>query len=343
MKNILVTGGAGFIGSHFIDLLFKNTNCNIVCVDKLTYAGNMKNIEASLKNGLKFYQEDIADFIIEKIINENKIDVVVNFAAQTHVDRSIHNPREFLETDIMGVFNLVQCCIRQDIERFIHISTDEVYGSLLPNSFYSPFCENTYLDPTSPYSASKACADLLLMSYYKTYSFPVIIVRPCNNYGPRQYPEKLIPMAITRLLQNEKIILHGEGREIREWIYVKDCCDAILKVLNFSRVGEIYNIGSGFILKNIDVIRRIILSICGDVDIKDLNFIEKVQNRPGNDLMYLIDSTKIHEELYDGIDSYLKTTFYIGLRETINWYKENLSFWEGLDISSNYHNKDYIR
>jgi dTDP-glucose 4,6-dehydratase len=307
----LITGGCGFIGSNYIrHIMKKHPDCEIYNIDKLTYAGNIDN----LPKGIETIVQDIGDPGVYRTIKSFKPDVIVNFAAQTHVDRSVRYPMEFIETDINGVFNLVYHSMKLGIERFVHISTDEVYGPIAKHfgrweddktyvEWSNEATETAPLNPTSPYAASKAAGDLLMLSYIKTYDFPAIIVRPCNNYGPRQYPEKLIPMIITQLLQNKKILLHGEGREIREWLYVDDCCRAIDNIVEKGKIGEIYNVGSGDRINNINIIRHVIQAMYGKVDGID-EFIHRVPNRPGNDKRYAIDvdlSSNIYSE-----DKYLR-------------------------------------
>ena len=317
----LITGGYGFIGSHYIKHL-KNTypDCEVLNIDNLTYAGNKDNLKDI---DCETWQIDIAAPMIPKVLEGFKPDVVVNFAACTHVDRSIRYPREFLETDVMGLFNLVYHSMKCGVERFVHVSTDEVYGP----TRVKEFCEVDKLDPTSPYAASKASGDLLMMSYIKTYKFPAIIVRPCNNYGPNQYPEKLIPMAVTRLLQSKPILLHGEGKEVREWIHVYDCCRAIDNVVNKGTIGEIYNIGSGIRHNNINVIKRIVQSFFGTIRDMDQH-IKVVPNRPGNDSRYAIDSSKICADCGE----YLTVDFVMGIPLTVQWYTQNVDWWKKLDV-----------
>ena len=333
---ILVTGGAGFIGSNFIKFLVKNGHKDIIVVDKLTYAGNLDNLKG-YENKVIFYQVGIEEEIIKSILSTHKPEVIVNFAAMTHVDRSINNPKAFLETDVLGLYNLVYWSIKLNIPKVIHISTDEVYG----DSYKNEALEDFPLKPNSPYSASKASGDLLLRSYYKTYGLPVVIVRPSNNYGPNQYPEKLIPMAITRLIDGKKILLHGNGREIREWVYVEDCCRAIYNVMLKGSVGEIYNIGSRERINNLMVIKQIIDSFGYGSDYS--NFIQIVPNRPGNDKRYAINSNKLKNEIGD----YLTVRFKEGIQMTIDWYKKNEWWWRKLNVNldSNIYkeNDEYLR
>lgn len=362
--NILVTGGAGFIGSHFVKRLLRNPDNKVVIIDKLTYAGNKRNLPDDFKMAY-FYELDINinNSIIKSILDSHKIDMIVNFAAESHVDNSIKYPKAFLETDIMGLFNLVYQSLKYGkIKKFIHISTDEVYGPIDEEIEFRQFSgeggeakENWLLNPTSPYSASKACADLLLQSYFKTYDLPVVIIRPCNNYGPNQYPEKLIPATIMRLLQGKKAILHGEGQEIREWIYVDDCCRAIEKIMYNGEIGEIYNVGSGDRKNNYEIICRIIHNLIypyyefTTTHADYHSHIEFTSNRPGNDQRYAIDSSKTHK-LFDQnkeeLNTYLRTSFDIGLQQTIDWYKDNQDHWNDVDFDSNIYSgvtREYLR
>ncbi|MHA2220363.1 MAG: dTDP-glucose 4,6-dehydratase [Candidatus Hodarchaeales archaeon] len=282
----LITGGCGFIGSNFIRYILHNhKDCDILNVDKLTYAGNMENLRDL---DVTTQVLDIGNPAIYLTIRDYKPDIIVNFAAQTHVDRSVRYPTEFIDTDVMGLFNLVYHSMKLGVEKFIHISTDEVYGSISKvhqewdddgkscTVYPGDADEKCMLNPTSPYAASKAAGDLIMSSYIKTYNFPAIIIRPCNNYyGPRQYPEKLIPMIITQLLQSKPILLHGEGKEVREWLFVEDCCRAIDNIIEKGRIGEIYNVGSGDRINNINVIRQIIEAAYGKVNGID-SFIKRV-------------------------------------------------------------------
>ena len=334
IKNILVTGGLGFIGSHFIKHLLKNFPAyTIVSVDKLTYAGNKKNLEGLPVTSLCYV--DIKDEAIKDILQDYKIDTIINFAAESHVDRSVKYPKEFIETEVLGLFNLVYQSIKnKNINLMVHVSTDEVYG----DSYVYEADETFKLDPNSPYAASKACADLLLQSYVRTYDFPAVIVRPCNNYGPRQYPEKLVPMVITRLLENQEVLVHGRGIEKREWIYVEDCCKAIEAVMHFGKVGEIYNIGSGNRLTNMQVVETLIKLVKGTDKYND--FIKHMPNRPGNDIGYAINSDRTKKICND----YLKTDFLEGMKTTVDWYKMNWHYWSSIDLESNiYDNENYLR
>ena len=307
-KKILVTGGAGFIGSEFVRQCVKK-GYKIIVVDKLTYAGDLKRLKEA-RGKYKFYKADICNKKkIEEIFEKEKPRIVTNFAAQTHVDRSIVDATPFIETNIMGTQVLLDASKKYKVERFIHISTDEVYGEIKKGKF----SEESPLRPNSPYAASKASAGLLIKSYIRTYNFPAIIVRPCNNYGPWQYPEKLIPLTVLKALRNEKIPVYGDGKNIREWLYVYDCCRAIFLVLRKGKIGEIYNIGSEQERRNIGVVRRI-LRILG----KRRNLIEFVKDRPGHDYRYSLDSSKMKSlgwNLGTDIDKYLE--------KTVNWYKKH--------------------
>ncbi|MFH0738952.1 MAG: dTDP-glucose 4,6-dehydratase [Candidatus Omnitrophota bacterium] len=317
LPKILVTGSAGFIGSAFIRLLARKGLFpeRIIIVDKLSYAADLKRLQEA-GNRFKFYRSDICNKSrIEAIFAKEKPDIVVNFAAQTHVDRSILSSDEFLRTNIFGTKNLLEAAKKSGVSRFVHISTDEVYGDIEKGQFY----ETTPLNPSSPYSASKASADLLVRSYIRTYNFPAIIVRPSNNYGNWQYPEKLIPVIIYKALKNEKIPLYSKGLNVREWLYVDDCALAILKVVRKGKIGEIYNVGSGSERKNIEVVRRIL-----DILDKPYSLIGFIQDRPGHDLRYSLNSSKIRKELgwRPVVD------FDNGLRETVEWYRDNISWLE---------------
>jgi len=328
---ILVTGGAGFIGSNFVyHLLDKYADYDVLCVDKLTYAGNMSTLERALKNPhFKFFKTDICDRDgIYKIFEEEKPDVVVNFAAESHVDRSIENPGIFLETNIMGTAVLMDACRRYGIKRYHQVSTDEVYGDLpldRPDLF---FTETTPIHTSSPYSSSKASADLLVLAYNRTYGLPVTISRCSNNYGPYHFPEKLIPLMIANALNDKPLPVYGKGENVRDWLYVEDHCEAIDLIIHKGRVGEVYNIGGHNEMKNIDIVKL----ICKELG-KPESLITYVTDRKGHDLRYAIDPTKIHSEL-----GWLpKTKFADGIKKTIRWYLDNKSWWEEI-ISGEYQN-----
>lgn len=331
MENILVTGGAGFMGSHYISKVCNDSR--VINLDKLTYAGNVKNIEGLPITNI-FYV-DISSESIPDILSTYKIDTIINFAAQSHVDRSITNPKDFIDTDVIGVFNLVYWSLKCNIKLMVHISTDEVYGD-----WYKYEADEKFpLRPNSPYASSKACADLLILSYIKTYNFPAIIIRPCNNYGIRQYPEKLIPLSIIRLLMDKKVLLHGDGKEIREWIAVEDCCSAIDQIAKKGRVGEIYNLGSRYRCTNLSVIERIIN--CFAFERHYSTYIERIKNRPGNDSHYAINSKK----LLDTIGEYRSIRLDDKMNEIIKWYESNYDWWSGVNVDSNVYkdNVGYLR
>ena len=321
MNNILVTGGAGFIGSNFIRyMLNKYKDYKIVNLDLLTYAGNIKSLYDIQDNpNYLFVKGDIVDNkLVDKIVLENEIDVIINFAAESHVDKSITNPDIFVKTNILGTQNLLEVAKKYKIEKYFQISTDEVYGSLGKTGF---FTETTPLAPNSPYSASKASADLLVMAYHHTFGLNVNITRCSNNYGPYQFPEKLIPLFITNLLNNKKVPLYGDGLNIRDWLFVEDHCVAIDTVLHKGKNGKIYNVGG-----NNEKTNRYITEVILKYLDKDESYIEYVQDRLGHDRRYAIDATKIKKELnwqptYKFEDAIIKT---------IQWYINNKSWWQPL-------------
>lgn len=322
--NLLITGGAGFIGSRFTEMLMTNlishSYSSITVVDKLTYSGNLANLNSviSMPN-IKFFQADICDReIMSHIFRDGKFQVVVNFAAESHVDRSIESSFEFLYTNVMGTQNLLDLARQFEIKRFLQISTDEVYGSILNGSWD----ENEPLRPNSPYSASKAGADLLVLSYGKTHGMNVGITRSCNNYGMRQFPEKLIPLFISNLINNKKVPIYGDGKQIREWIHVDDHCRAVATVLEAGRPGEIYNIAGTDELENIDV-AKMIIEYFGKTETEAITF---VSDRKGHDVRYSLTGKKAKDEL--GIES--KIDFKSGLVDTIKWYLENDEWWRPL-------------
>ena len=329
LKSILVTGGMGFIGSNFIRYLLKlNQNFKIINVDKLTYAGNpenLKDIDGKFTNRYKFYNNNICDFdSIDKIIKKENIDSIINFAAESHVDRSIDNPTTFCYTNIMGTQSLLNAAKRNKINKYIQISTDEVYGSL--NFEDPPFTEQTPLAPNSPYSASKASADLLVNAYYKTFGLPTNITRCSNNYGPYQFPEKLIPLMINNALSNKKLPVYGKGINVRDWICVTDHCAAILKVLLNGRIGKTYNIGGNSEIANIDLVKKLLKQLD-----KPESLITFVKDRPGHDLRYAINNDKITRELnWKPMISFNK-----GLELTIQWYIHNKE-WLNRIINNDY-------
>jgi dTDP-glucose 4,6-dehydratase len=313
MKTIIVTGGLGFIGSNLINIL-KNKYF-IINIDKVSYASNFKNIDPSIKN-YKFYKIDINNKIfIKNILKKYNPSIIFNLAAETHVDRSIDGPKQFIESNILGVFNLLESIKNYKKKiKLIHISTDEVYGDIKKN--YKSKEEDAY-NPSSPYSASKASGDLLIKSYIRTYKIPAIITNCCNNFGPNQYPEKLIPTIIYNILNKKPIPIYGKGENLREWIYVKDHCDALIKVAEKGVIGENYNIGSGIVLNNIQIAKKIISTF------KKINYnknikskIHLVKDRPGHDLRYCLDSSKIQNKL----KWKYKSSFDQKINETIFWY-----------------------
>jgi dTDP-glucose 4,6-dehydratase len=332
-KKMLITGGAGFIGSNFIDyFLNKYVNVKLINYDKLTYAGNLINLKKVESHpDYSFIKGDICDK--EKLVSvfeHFKPDYVINFAAETHVDRSIISPEEFIKTNVLGVQNLLQLSLNYKIKKFIQISTDEVYGSLGDNGY---FTENSPLDPHSPYSASKASADLLTMAYYTTFNLPVNITRCSNNYGPYQFPEKLIPLIILNCLKGKNIPVYGDGMNIRDWIYVGDHCSAIDVVLQNGLPGEVYNIGGNNERTNIDVVKTIIsiLSEClSNCDISE-SLITFVEDRKGHDRRYAIDSTKIKREL----SWVTETSYEEGIKKTVEWYLNNQNWLDSV-ISNEY-------
>ena len=329
--NIIVTGGAGFIGANFVYYeLEKQSEDRIICLDKLTYAGNLETLEDAMKNpNFRFVKGDIADKeCVEKLFEEEKPDIVVNFAAESHVDRSIEDPGIFLKTNILGTQVLMDACRKYGIKRYHQVSTDEVYGDLpldRPDLF---FTEETPIHTSSPYSSSKAGADLLVLAYHRTFGLPVTITRCSNNYGPYHFPEKLIPLMISRALADESLPVYGKGENVRDWLYVKDHCAAIDLVMREGKVGEVYNVGGHNEKSNLEVV-KIILEKLG----KPESLITYVTDRPGHDMRYAIDPTKIHNEL-----GWLpETKFEDGIEQTIEWYLNNKEWWENI-LSGEYQN-----
>lgn len=319
---IVVTGGAGFIGSNFIYYMMdKYKDYQIICIDKLTYAGNMSTLSGVMKNkNFKFIKADICDAEkMDSVFKEEKPDIVVNFAAESHVDRSISNPNVFLETNIMGTSVLLECCRKYDVGRYHQISTDEVYGDLPLDRADLSFSEDSPLKPSSPYSASKTSADLLVLAYFRTYGLPVTISRCSNNYGPYHFPEKLIPLVILKALNDEKLSIYGDGKNVRDWIYVKDHCRAIDLILHKGKIGEVYNVGGNSEKSNLEVVKTI-LNILG----KGEDLIEFVPDRLGHDRRYAINNHKIETEL--GFKR--EVTFEQGIEQTVNWYLNNDKWWK---------------
>lgn len=330
-KTILVTGGAGFIGANFVFyMLEKHTNYRIICIDKLTYAGNMSTLAPVMNNkNFRFVKADICDReIVYKLFEEEKPDIVVNFAAESHVDRSIENPSVFLETNIMGTSIMMDACRKYGIERYHQISTDEVYGDLPLDRFDLLFKEEMPICTSSPYSTSKASADLLVLAYHRTYLLPVSISRCSNNYGPYQFPEKLIPLMIANALNDKPLPVYGKGLNVRDWLYVTDHCKAIDLIIHNAKVGEVYNIGGHNEMRNIDIVKL----ICKELN-KPESLISYVTDRKGHDMRYAIDPTKIHNEL----GWMPEIMFADGIKKTIKWYLDNKEWWEAT-ISGEYQN-----
>ena len=317
MSKFLVTGGAGFIGGNFLHIMVnKYPNDQYVCIDALTYAGNMETLAPIMdKPNFKFVHENICNReAVFKLFEEEKFDYVINFAAESHVDRSIENPRIFLETNILGTQTLMDACRKYGIKRYHQVSTDEVYGDLpldRPDLF---FTENTPIHTSSPYSASKASADLLVQAYHRTFGLPITISRCSNNYGPYHFPEKLIPLMIQKALRNEKLPVYGKGENVRDWLYVGDHCTAIDLIVRKGRDGEVYNIGGHNERTNLQVVKTILKELG-----KPESLINYVTDRPGHDLRYAMDPTKIETEL--GWKP--KHNFDTGIIETIKWNLEN--------------------
>jgi len=327
LSKILVTGGCGFIGSNFIRYALKNSDYEIVNLDKLTYAGNLKNLVDIQNNSrYKFYKGDICNYeLVSFIVEKENVDSIINFAAESHVDRSILSSQEFIRTNVTGTNVLLEVTRLYQLKKFLQISTDEVYGSLGPEG---KFTEETPLSPNSPYSASKASADLLVKAFHHTYGVPALITRCSNNYGPYQFPEKLIPLMIINALNNKPLPVYGDGMNVRDWIYVEDHCEAILKVFEKGRIGEVYNIGAENEKPNIEIVKLILKELR-----KDESLITYVKDRPGHDRRYAIDATKIKTEL--GWKP--SHTFETAIKETINWYIQNQSWWKEI-ISGDYLN-----
>ncbi|MDU5912991.1 MAG: dTDP-glucose 4,6-dehydratase [Anaerococcus vaginalis] len=328
---IIVTGGAGFIGSNFIFyMLDKHPAYKIICVDNLTYAGNLSTLEPVMENkNFSFHKIDICDRnAIYKLFEEEKPDIIVNFAAESHVDRSIENPEIFLDTNIKGTTVLMDACNKYGIKRFHQVSTDEVYGDLPLDRPDLLFTEQTPIQTSSPYSSSKASADLLVQAYHRTYGLPMTISRCSNNYGPYQFPEKLIPLMIANALAEKLLPVYGEGLNVRDWLYVDDHCSAIDKIIHDGKDGEVYNVGGHNEMKNIDIVKL----ICKELG-KSEDLITYVTDRKGHDMRYAIDPTKIHNDL-----GWLpETKFEDGIKKTIKWYLDNKKWWEEI-ISGEYQN-----
>lgn len=319
---ILVTGGAGFIGSNFVYyMLNKHPDYDTVCLDALTYAGNLKTLKNAMENAhFKFVKGDIADRkLVFELFEKEKFDIVVNFAAESHVDRSIENPGIFLQTNIIGTQTLMDASRKYNVKRYHQVSTDEVYGDLpldRPDLF---FTEETPIHTSSPYSASKASADLLVQAYHRTFGLPATISRCSNNYGPYHFPEKLIPLMIANALNHKSLPVYGQGLNVRDWLYVEDHCKAIDLIIHNGKIGEIYNIGGHNEKTNIYIVKKIL-----ELLKKPESLITYVEDRKGHDLRYAIDPTKIKRELGWQPD----TMFDDGIVKTVQWYLDNRSWWE---------------
>lgn len=326
---IVITGGAGFIGGNFVHYMINEyRDCDIVCIDALTYAGNLETLDPVMNNPkFKFIKADITvRKDIYRIFEDEKPDIVVNFAAESHVDRSIEDPEIFLRTNVMGTQVLLDACKKYSIERYHQVSTDEVYGDLPLDRTDLFFTEETPIQTSSPYSASKASADLLVQAYYRTYKLPVTISRCSNNYGPYHFPEKLIPLMILNALNEKALPVYGKGENVRDWLYVEDHCRAIDLIIHKGCIGEIYNIGGHNEKTNLEVVKTILQEMG-----KDERLITYVKDRAGHDLRYAIDPTKIHSEL-----GWLPvTTFDEGIKKTIKWYLDNKEWWQNI-ISGEY-------
>lgn len=324
MKKVLVTGGAGFIGGNFVHYMLENyPDVRLVCLDALTYAGNLETLAGAFGNpNFRFVKADITDRkAVCSLFEEENFDTVVNFAAESHVDRSIEEPEVFLKTNILGTQVLLDACNKFGVSRFHQVSTDEVYGDLPLDKPELMFTEETPIHTSSPYSASKASADLLTLAYHRTFGTPVTISRCSNNYGPYQFPEKLIPLMIANATHGKPLPVYGEGLNVRDWLYVEDHCRAIAMILENGRIGEVYNIGGHNERANIQVVKTIIKALG-----KTEELITYVKDRPGHDRRYAIDPKKISDEL--GWEPL--TLFDEGIEKTIRWYVENSSWWENI-------------
>ena len=326
---LLVTGGAGFIGSNFVhQAIARHPEWKVVVLDKLTYAGNLKNLEPELSDGrCEFVQMDICDRGVQEVVRG--CDAVIHFAAESHVDRSIEDASAFVRTNVDGTHNMVEACRKEGVPRFVHVSTDEVYGSLGETGLFS---EDTPLKPNSPYSATKAASDLLVLACVHTYKFPGIVTRCSNNYGPYQFPEKFIPLMIAQTMAGERLPVYGKGANVRDWIHVSDHCSALLAVLERGREGEVYNIGGGCEMQNLDV-AKLILKALG----RGEELIKFVTDRPGHDLRYAINCEKLAREL--GWTPQVK--FEQGLADTIGWYRDNQAWLD--DVRSGQYRDYYER
>lgn len=329
--NILVTGGAGFIGANFVYYQLKNhPEDRIVCLDALTYAGNLETLDEAMKNpDFRFVKADISDRdAVYRLFEEEPFDIVVNFAAESHVDRSIENPELFLKTNIMGTQVLMDACRKYKVGRFHQVSTDEVYGDLPLDRPDLYFTEDTPIHTSSPYSASKASADLLVLAYFRTFGLPATISRCSNNYGPYHFPEKLVPLMISRALADQSLPVYGNGENVRDWLYVEDHCSAIDLIIRKGRVGEVYNIGGHNERTNMEVVKTILRELG-----KPETLISHITDRLGHDRRYAIDPTKITTELGWKPETY----FDEGISKTIQWYLDNRKWWENI-LNGDYQN-----
>ena len=325
MKKIIVTGGLGFIGSNLIELLLKK-NFQVINIDKVTYSSNFYNVKGFKKSKkYRFVKLDIANKKISKILENFKPSGIFNLAAETHVDRSIDNPNNFIQSNIVGVYNLLECFknfSKKNRSKLIHISTDEVYGDVLNGRTD----ENYPYNPSSPYAASKAASDHLVSSYIRTYNLPAIVTNCSNNYGPKQHPEKLIPKLIYNIMNNRPLPIYGKGTNSREWIYVKDHCEALIKVFYKGKLGEFYNIGSNKNLNNLQVTNELLKKSKKIIQLGQKVKINFVKDRPGHDIRYALNSNKIKKKL----KWYPKTNFSKGIKMTLNWYYKNKSYFKSL-------------
>lgn len=331
---LLITGGLGFIGSNFIRYILKKySDYQVINLDKITYAGNPENLRDLEKDSrYKFVKGDICDKeLVNDLFSKEKPDAIINFAAETHVDRSILEPDAFIKTDVLGTHNLLESARINKIEKYVQISTDEVYGSIDKGLF----TEQSDLKPNSPYSASKTGADLLVRAYFKTFNLPVLITRSSNNYGPYQYPEKLIPLFITNLIEGKKVPIYGDGLNIRDWLYVLDNCSGIDTVLHKGQIGEVYNIGADNEKTNKEITEMILKGVG-----KDETWIEHVKDRPGHDRRYALDSSKLKKLGWKP-----EHNFEQAMKETIEWYKNNPDWWKKIKSGEylEYYKKQYSK
>jgi dTDP-glucose 4,6-dehydratase len=335
---VLVTGAAGFIGSNFVHyLLSQRLNWDITALDLLTYAGNIENLSAPIKEDkIKFVKADIVDeSAMDSLFASSKFDICFHFAAESHVDRSIHGAKDFVRTNVLGTQNLLDSARANKVKRFVHISTDEVYGSLGPTG---RFYETTPLDPSSPYSASKAASDLIVLASGKTFDQDVVVTRCTNNYGPYQFPEKLIPLFVTNLMEGKKVPLYGDGMNVRSWLYVTDHCEAILSVAEKGKTGEVYNIGG---TEEAEIPNKIVTEHLFKLLGKDDSSIEWVADRPAHDRRYAVSIDKINSEL--GWKP--RTDFASGLQKTVEWYKSNTDWWKKIKTGEylEFYQKNYSK